>query len=79
VAVVIEKDDPYEGTGFVRPLALESSKTFRTSLSPNLALQANPHFLTKRTGELDRVLVTIELVVCEPVGELVISDIGSSL
>ena len=40
VAVVIEEDDPYEGTGFVRPLALASSKTFRTSLSKRIPVSS---------------------------------------
>jgi hypothetical protein len=39
---------------------------------PNLALQANPRFLTKRTGELDRVLVTIKLVVLEEPTESIV-------
>ena len=39
---------------------------------PNLALQTNPRFLTKRTGELDRVLVTIKLVVLEEPTEFIV-------
>ena len=38
--VELDAPDPYEGPGFVRPLALASSKTFRTSLSKRIPVSS---------------------------------------